>query len=58
MEKACPQATLILDLYHAMEPIGQAGKASLADEQHYVNLKCRYCIGRHFWFFKYLIITI
>ena len=27
MEKACPQATLILDIYHAMEHIGQAGKA-------------------------------
>ncbi len=27
MEKACPQATLILDFYHAMEHIGSAGKA-------------------------------
>ena len=27
MEKICPQATLILDFYHAMEHIGSAGKA-------------------------------
>ena len=33
MEKACPQATLILDLYHAMEHIGQAGKASFGTGQ-------------------------
>ena len=33
MEKACPQATLILDLYHAIEHIGQAGKAGLGTEQ-------------------------
>ncbi|TGE11338.1 ISLre2 family transposase [Hymenobacter elongatus] len=29
MEKTCPQATLILDIYHAMEHIGSAGKAFL-----------------------------
>lgn len=33
MEKAYPQATLILDLYHAMEHIGQAGKAGLGTGQ-------------------------
>ena len=33
MEKACPQATLILDLHHAMEHIGQAGKAGLGTGQ-------------------------
>ena len=33
MEKTCPQATLILDLYHAMEHIGQAGKAGLGTGQ-------------------------
>ncbi|WP_081867932.1 ISLre2 family transposase, partial [Hymenobacter sp. IS2118] len=27
IEKTCPRATLILDFYHAMEHIGQAGKA-------------------------------
>ena len=29
MEKACPKATLILDVYHALEHIGQAGQAAL-----------------------------
>ena len=33
MEKACPQATLILDIYHAMEHISQAGKASFGTGQ-------------------------
>ena len=33
MEKAYPQATLILDFYHAMEHIGQAGKAGLGSGQ-------------------------
>ena len=33
MEKTCPRATLILDIYHAMEPIGQAGKASFGTGQ-------------------------
>ena len=33
MEKTCPQATLIVDLYHAMEHIGQAGKAGLGTGQ-------------------------
>lgn len=28
MEKACPNATLILDMYHALEYVGQAGKAA------------------------------
>ena len=29
MKKTCPQATLILDIYHALEHIGQAEKAFL-----------------------------
>ena len=33
MKKTCPQATLILDIYHAMEPIGQGGKASFRTRQ-------------------------
>ena len=33
MEKTYPQATLILDFYHAMEHIGQAGKAGLGTGQ-------------------------
>ena len=50
MEKACPQATLILDIYHAMEHISQAGKASFGtgqaasnwfDEQHKLLLDSR-----------------
>ena len=28
MEKACPKSTLILDIYHALEYIGQAGQAA------------------------------
>ena len=37
MEKACPQATLILDIYHAMQHIGQAGKASFGTGQAAFN---------------------
>ena len=37
MEKACPQATLILDIYHAMQHIGQAGKASFGTGQAAYN---------------------
>ena len=33
MEKTCPQATLILDLYHALEHIGQAAKAGFGTAQ-------------------------
>ena len=28
MEKVCPKATLILDMYHALEYIGQADQAA------------------------------
>ena len=33
MERTCPQATLILNIYHAMEPIDQAGKTSFGTGQ-------------------------
>jgi hypothetical protein len=33
MEKSYPQATLILDMYHALEHIGEVGKAALATDK-------------------------